>query len=196
MNKIKEAFDSVKAAESLKEKTIMYIDSAKDKRSSAFNFKRLAAACLCMILVLGIGSFTYLTPTMAITVDTNPAIKLGVNRFDRVISVSSEDEDTKAIADELKLKHKKCQNAVEEILRCPIVEELRNNGEDISFEVNCDQTEQRERARTCINECQERYGQQNGQGQGSSNGQQNGQGEGSGHQGIGQGNGYHGGKTE
>ena len=44
------------------------------------------------------GTWLYFTPTMEISVDINPSIELGVNRFDRVISVDGYNEDGQALA--------------------------------------------------------------------------------------------------
>lgn len=188
MSDIKRAFDQVKASEELKEQTESAVVSKMMFKHKRHRFSRMVTACICLVLVLGIGGWTYLTPTMAITIDTNPAIELGVNRFDRVVSISSDDDKIEEITKGLKIRNKKCQIAIDEILRCPIIEELEDSGQNVSFGVDCDKAQQRERVQECINECQKRFGQKQGQ--------DNDKTQSSEHHGNGQGNGYHGGRTE
>ena len=188
MSDIKRAFDQIIASEELKEQTASAVASKMMFKHKRFGVSRVITAFICLVLVLGIGGWTYLTPTMAITIDTKPAIKLGVNRFDRVVSVSSDDDETEEMAKGLKLRNKKCHMAIEEILRCPIIGELEDSGQNVSFGVDCDKPQQRERAQECINECQKHFGQKQGQ--------DNDKTQSSEHHGNGQGNGYHGGRTE
>ena len=170
MNKIREAFGQIKADEHLKEKTMAHV-ACKTKAFSRGKYlnsgmERLVALTLCLTVLLVSGGYVYSTPTMAITVDMEPSVKLGVNRFDRVVSVSTETEEAQDIVKGLKLRNRKCHDAVEQLMQCGRANQLRQQGLNVEFNVNCDQTRQRERAQECINQCEEKYGQGNGKGNG------------------------------
>ena len=192
MNNIREVFDNIKAEDSLKESTLRYVSIKTNGFSKKNRFlKSIITTFACLVLIVVVSGFAYLTPTMAITVDIgegdmNSEIELGINRFDRVVSVKALDDVGASIVDSLNLKHKRCKAAVDELIQCPKAEELFQNGEVVSFNIQCDQTQQRERIQECIEECQgNRYGQNKGECQSSGIGHDNGKG-----------NGYHGGKTE
>lgn len=67
------------------------------------------------MLLLG-GRWFYFTPTAEISIDINPSIELGVNRFDRVISVKGLNEDGQELTKGLDIKYKSCEDALERIL--------------------------------------------------------------------------------
>lgn len=73
-------------------------------QSKARNFKALytVAACLAIILLTAFGGHRlYFTETTLISMDINPSLELSINRFGRVISVTSYNEEA---ADVLKLE--------------------------------------------------------------------------------------------
>ena len=113
------ALDSVHAEESLKEQTKAFLlrrtrGYARRPRRQSF---RLAAAAACLVLLLaGGGSWACLTPTSTVSVDVNPSLELGVNRFDRVISVEGFNQEGEALADALDLAFLPCSSAVERLL--------------------------------------------------------------------------------
>ncbi len=65
----------------------------------------VAAACLLFVLT-GCGAWTgYHTPTALISVDINPSLELGINYFDRVVSVTGYNEDGEDLAEVLDVKY-------------------------------------------------------------------------------------------
>ena len=119
-DRIKAAFDCVRADEALKRRTKTYLaKTVYQKGGRSFPFRRirplLAAACLLLVLCLG-GSYLYFTPTAFISVDINPSLELGVNRFGRVVSVEGYNEDGQALADTLDVKYLSYRDALEQIL--------------------------------------------------------------------------------
>lgn len=102
-NKIKTAFDSVGASESLKAATKSFLQEArrKEERRAAGHRLRMAAQAVCaavLMLVIGLGGYTMLlVPVSYGSIDVNPSIELELNRIDRVISARAYNEDGERI---------------------------------------------------------------------------------------------------
>lgn len=116
--RIKSAFDTIHADEELKQRTRDYLTrTVYGKKRQAAPVRRALpalAACLLLVLCLG-GSYLYFTPTAYISVDINPSLELGVNRFDRVVSVEPYNEDGRVLAEALDLKYLDYRDALEQI---------------------------------------------------------------------------------
>ena len=120
-NSFKEMFGQVKAEEELKNRTLEYLAEKTDGYSKAETKKPryyyYAAVCAaCVLLFLFGGYRLYFTPIVQISVDINPSIELSVNRFDQVISVNDFNEDGKALAESIDVKHKNYSDAIDEIM--------------------------------------------------------------------------------
>lgn len=94
------------------------VDGKKQRRLPFFNIKRAVAAFALVFILLASGLFygTYITKVAAISVDINPSIELGLNRYDKVISVDSFNEDGSALLSQLKLQHKNLSEALDMLL--------------------------------------------------------------------------------
>lgn len=118
--KIKSAFDSVYATEELKDRTREFLAKRtggyQKKRASVPVYRRLALAACVLLLLLWGGWYLYFTPVASISVDVNPSIELGINRFDRVISVVGYNEDGRALADSLRVRFLPYEEALDRIL--------------------------------------------------------------------------------
>ena len=81
--RLREAFDEVRADEALKERTRAFLadKTAKRRRRPVW---RLAAACLTLLVLAG-GALLWTTPVAAVSVDVNPSLELALNCFDRVV---------------------------------------------------------------------------------------------------------------
>ena len=97
-DKIVQAFDQVHAEDSLKQATKAYLSGqlAAGKRKPIPWGLRLVPVAACLALMVFGGGWLYFTPTLEISIDINPSIELGVNRFDRVVSVTGYNEDGQA----------------------------------------------------------------------------------------------------
>ena len=106
-DRIHDAFDSVHAEESLKRSVKAFISEQTRTERRQPRFARFAAALACLALVmLGVGGWRlYRTPVSAISVDVNPSVELGINRFDRVVSVTGYNDDGAAVAASVELKN-------------------------------------------------------------------------------------------
>lgn len=136
----KELFDPIKADEGLKERTQAFLAGqtwdyshtrAEKRRRPAYTL----AACACLLLVLLGGHWLYFTPTAEISIDINPSIELGINRFDRVVCVSAFNEDGHALADTLDVKYKNYTQAIEQLLDQESVTALLSDGEVMTITV-------------------------------------------------------------
>ena len=151
---IKEAFGNVRADEALKERTrdavFAQMRAAQEGNVASFPARQQArmpkrafrrkvvavAACLVVACLVAFGGRqVYLTPAAAISVDINPSIELGVNCFDRVISVDAYNEDGQQLVDSLKLQNMGYEQAVERIVDSSAVQTLLSANEDLSVSV-------------------------------------------------------------
>ena len=136
--KLKAAFDQVRAEEDLKERTKEYLSekvyARKKKRTSPLRNFAAAAACALLVFLAG-GSYLYFTPTAYISVDVNPSLELGINRFDRIVSVTGYNEDGKALADSLDLKYMDYSDALEVLLADQDMEVYLSDNADVVLTV-------------------------------------------------------------
>ena len=116
-NKIKNAFDRIHAEDELKNSTIEYINSKRKIRS--FSYKKFVPALAAFIFVLAaciFGYKIYNTTTEIISIDVNPSLELGINRFDKVISVTGYNQDGIELAQKIDVQNLNYKVAVEKIL--------------------------------------------------------------------------------
>jgi len=123
---IYEAFDAVRAEERLKASALEFI--ACNRRTLFHSnpwIKRFAAVtCMIVLLITGYGLGLYCTPVSIISVDINPSLELGVNCFDRVITVEGYNEDGVQLAKGLQLKNRTIADAVMTIVGSSTVQRL------------------------------------------------------------------------
>lgn len=115
--RVRDAFDQITADEKLKEQTKAFLAQKRRKAPVRRPVRRMAAVLVCMMcLLLGVGSWSYLTPTSAISIESAAALELDVNRFDRVIAVRGTDEAGCALAQTLEVNHMPYLNALQIVL--------------------------------------------------------------------------------
>ena len=133
--RIREAFGQLHAGEVLKENTRAALDKARNRRRRPVGY--LAAAAVCLVLLLaGLGGYHYyFTPTTYLSVDINPSLELGINRFDRVVSVKAWNEDGQALADSMELNLLDYQEALERLVACEDIAGRLAAGELLSITV-------------------------------------------------------------
>lgn len=136
-DRMKNTFDRICAEEELKDKTREFL-TEKTKgytKRRTFSYKYVVTAAVCLLLILAGGCWTYFMPTAAISIDINPSLELGVNRFGRVVSVHAWNQDGKGLADSLNIKFMDYERAVEEILENRNVAELLSEDEVMTIAV-------------------------------------------------------------
>lgn len=136
---LKEAFDQVRAEEALKARTRAYLWQKTQGYTRGVPASRRrwipAAACLLLVALLWGGRWLYFTPTVEISMDINPSIELGVNRFDRVISVSGYNADGQALVQSLDVKYQDCADAIGQILENETISALLDDDGLLSIAV-------------------------------------------------------------
>lgn len=119
-DKIRAAFGEIHAEEDLKAQTRAYLArQAPGHRRRISGRMRLVPALACFLLVLlaGWGGYhTYFTPSAIISIDVNPSLELGVNRFDKVVSIEGYNEDGAALATAVDVKYMDYAQALVRIL--------------------------------------------------------------------------------
>lgn len=128
--KWKNAFNEIHAEPELKQSTMDYLSDRVYSRSGRekkkiFTVPRFAAAAVCLAAVLLFGGYRlYFIPTAFISVDINPSLELGINRFDRIVSVEGYNDDGQELADSLNIRFMNYQDALEQLLADDTIEEL------------------------------------------------------------------------
>lgn len=119
MNAIRESMSHIRASEDIKKKTLQYL-AAQQKKKNTFRLRPVfmyALAAICLCLLLGTGGYTvYRQPVSYISIDVNPSIELGINRFGRVVSAKGYNEDGRDILKGLSLKNMPYVQAVSRLL--------------------------------------------------------------------------------
>lgn len=139
-DRIRKAFEGIRAEEELKAHTETYLlenmrKKQERKARKSFGLAVSAAACLLLACVCFGGWKFYFTPTAAVSIDINPSVELEVNRFDRVLSVTGYNADGRELADSLDIRFLDCREAVGQILESETVSGLLSNDEILEITV-------------------------------------------------------------
>lgn len=135
-NRIHDAFDQVKADSSIRQKTTDFLKQQIQPKPR--RLYRPIAAFACILLVAMIGYRLYSTETYSISVDINPSIEMGLNCFDRVVSVRAFNDDGTYIADTVSVKNKSYTDAVKLLMASDSVADYVTDDSLISFTVVAD----------------------------------------------------------
>ena len=117
-DRLKQAFDAVRAEEELKENTRAFLRGRMAPRPARTPARRLIPVAACLLLLLaGLGGYrAWFTSISVISIDINPSIELGVNRFDRVISVEGYNDEGEELALSLQVRNLNYEQALEQVL--------------------------------------------------------------------------------
>lgn len=135
----KKLFSPIQAEEALKdrtkeflaEKTQGYIGVRAGKRKHCL----YAVVCACLLLMLLGGRWFYFTPVTAISIDINPSIEMGINRFGQVVSVDGFNEEGRELSSTLNVKYKNYTYAIEQILNDNNIAALLSENEIMTITV-------------------------------------------------------------
>ena len=124
MNRIQKSMNKIQASEELKKNTLQYLKERQKKQrhfgSSRTRFMpRFVLAAICFfVLLLGAGGYSvYIRPVSYISIDINPSVELGINRFKRVVSAVAYNEDGQNILEHVSLKNISYIEAIDKLLR-------------------------------------------------------------------------------
>ena len=162
--KLKASLDQIHAEESLKTSTKKYLFEKvyfKEKKRSS-PLRKFAAAAVCSLAVfIGGGSWLFFTPTAFISVDVNPSLELGINRFDRIVCVTGYNEDGRALARDLHIKYMDYTDALETLMEDQNMEVYMADNADVVLTVAGDNaaksSEILDNVESCMSEHQNVY---------------------------------------
>ena len=124
----------VEADDQLKENTKAYIEAALADRGSqqgsvtpVMNFRKksvarkkmflaLSSIAACAVFTFG-GYMYYNTPVNYVSLDINPSIELGINAFDRVVSVEDYNEDGTLLLKANEYTHQTLEHAIQALIQ-------------------------------------------------------------------------------
>lgn len=124
MNRIQESMNKIQASEELKKNTLQYLKEQQKKQHYFGDLRirfmpRFVLAALCFfVLLLGVGGYSvYIRPVSYISIDVNPSIELGINRFKRVVSAVAYNEDGQNVLQHLSLNNISYIQAIDKLLK-------------------------------------------------------------------------------
>lgn len=135
--KIKEAFEQIQAENELKEKTKEFIFQKTNgyNKVRTGNYKYLVSVFACAVLLFIGGHWLYFTPTVEISIDINPSIELEINRFDKIISLESYNDDGQELIKTLNVKFKDYSEAMNQIFKSEDIISLLEKDEIMTIAV-------------------------------------------------------------
>lgn len=115
-------------------------NSRKFQNALSFIFarKRLAytLATFTLFIGLGFGSYIYLQiPSAYVSLDINPSIELGINRFEKVVTSEAYNADGQKILDNTKYKHLHIESAVNNVLASAIEQSYIANEKSFAISI-------------------------------------------------------------
>lgn len=149
------AFGQLKAEEALKEKTKAFLRNKTNgyRKRYFFPIKQMAtAACLILLLFVG-GYFVYFTPVAFISLDINPSLELGVNRFSKVVSVESYNEEGAQLAASFSLILLDYRTAINGLLETEEIQLLLSRDELLSITITGEDEERNKDILTQVEQC-------------------------------------------
>lgn len=159
--RMKEAFDKVRAEEELKNHTKEFLAKKTNgyRKKSFLPYKGLIAAAACLLFVfLGWGGYLmYFTPTFVISVDVNPSIELGINRFEKVVSVETYNDDGYAVMSAMNVNHLNYQDALAQILADKSMESYLTQNQMIAVTVSGEDENKKNEMLANITACTKPY---------------------------------------
>lgn len=136
--KIKKTFDSIHTETEIKEHTKAFLlekTEGYSQKRGAFHYRRLLTAAAFLVFITAGSYWLYFFPTAKISIDINPSIELGINRFDHVVSVRGRNDDGKEFLSSLSIKYKEYTEAIHQILNSEKISSLLSKDEILSITV-------------------------------------------------------------
>lgn len=122
--KLKTAFDSIQAEDTLKTSTMDYLQNLQNPKKVSLQrnteqrripprYLSCAFASIAILLFSGLFAYRlYCTPSAYIAIEVNPSIEIILNRFDRVIDTCAYNMDGETILREIDIRNKKYEEAI------------------------------------------------------------------------------------
>lgn len=138
-DRIKRAFDDIKADDGLRKSTMEYVGrevARREKRRPAPRFRMaFAALAAAFVVMIGGGYSAYALPASYVSIDVNPSIELTLNRFDRVIGATAYNADGELVLGGQNLKNMLYTDAIDTLVESDAFQPYLSDGNDLSFTV-------------------------------------------------------------
>lgn len=160
-NKFRDTFDRIHAEEELKESTRAYLaERMQGEKRRRWKYSRVMPVVACIILLCMVwgGYEVYMKPVSMISIDVNPSMELGINRFDRVVAVKGFNKEGEILASELDIKFIKYTEALQEILSSRKVRECMRRNEAVYIDVVGENEEKSSRMLSDVESCTQGHG--------------------------------------
>lgn len=156
-NRIKETFDQIHAERELVDGTREYLARKTSRYSGrrVLPYRRLVPvmACLSFVLVCLAAYGLYFVPTSMISIDVNPSLELGINRFGKVVSIEPYNDDGERLVKDLSIRFMDYRTALKQILDNEDVSELLSGDEVLSVVVVVDDEKDSEKIISDVTTC-------------------------------------------
>lgn len=142
MNAIMESMKEIHASEKMKADTLRYLNGKRREHSipKTRHVLQYAFIAVCLLLALGTGGYSvYRRPVSYISIDINPSIELGINRFERVVSADAYNEDGQYILKDVALKNIPYAKAIDRLLSDEAYSHYLTEGSVLVFTVVAEQ---------------------------------------------------------
>ena len=140
--RLKNAFDEIRADEDLKASTLAYIGrerARREKKRPAPRFRMaFAAALVAFVIMIGGGYSVYAMPESYVSIDVNPSVELTLNRFDRVLSATAYNEEGGIVLEGLNLKNERYTDAIDLLVESDAFQEYLTDANDLTITVASD----------------------------------------------------------
>lgn len=154
---LKESLDEIRAEDKLTAQTKAYLaQQIVQRKRRPRPALRAAAAAACLLLLTTVsagGAWVYLTPDAYISIDINPSLEFGINRFGRIVSVESFNDDGQDLAEQLDIRYMDYNDALEEFLSEAAVQAYLSDGAFMSVTVACSDDEKSSRILANVESC-------------------------------------------
>ena len=141
-DKIRQALGQLQAPQQVKDRAyeaVLEKVAPKPKRRPVW--QPALAFCALLVFLLGAGGWVYLTPTAYLSVDVNPSLELGINRFGTVVQVDAYNADGETLAQSLQARFREAYDKLSAIhkemaaLRMDEAEKARRI-DSLEFQIN------------------------------------------------------------
>lgn len=136
-DRIKQTFDKIYAENELKTQTKALIAyQIRNKHKNRMRRHMVSVMACFLFFIMGFSGYhLYFTQTAMISIDINPSIELNINRFDKVISIDSYNDDGVELVNALDIKFMNYKSAIDEILNTEMITKNFVNNETLSIVV-------------------------------------------------------------
>ena len=177
MNKIEKAFGNIKADDALKEATFEKVAAQMRTRPEKSKVVKQRKNARRFAAVAGGGYHVYAKPVSYITMNVNPSVELGINRWNKVVECTGLNDDGSELLNRVDVKGLNYKNAMEELIGDEQIQSCINKGDEFAFSVTSeDDSMVNEVESICSGHGMKYHCNREGNGTGEHHGQNGGQG--------------------